>query len=202
MTAQAMPFEGRHMQLGRLDHLIESTDAAGATPGRVRIGVWFLAGAVITLLMIGLIATTVGPRFLPYRTYAVQTGSMEPVMPVGSMVVVTPVEASDLEVGDIITFTPPGHGDELVTHRIVAKRSAGSAPVLLTKGDANDVRDSWQITARGTGWKVSSIVPHAGFVLSITTAPLGRLVLLGAMILWLCAVLLGGIWRSGPQEAQ
>ena len=51
------------------------------------------------------------------RCYAVLTGSMEPVLPVGSLLVVVPMSFDELKVGQDITYKTAGG---TVTHRIVA----------------------------------------------------------------------------------
>ena len=61
------------------------------------------------------------------RCYAVLTGSMEPVLPVGSLLVVVPMSFDELKVGQDITYKTAGG---TVTHRIVAidqaARTAGT----------------------------------------------------------------------------
>jgi len=59
-----------------------------------------LVGAVVVLA-----ALLWGFRLLGYEVLVVQSGSMEPEYPVGSMVYVKPVDAEQLRTGDVITFT-------------------------------------------------------------------------------------------------
>lgn len=69
---------------------------------------------------------------LPYRAYVVQTGSMSPMVPPASLVL---VEVGAYEVGQVITFRKQ---DELVTHRLIKVNADGT---LTTKGDANASAD-------------------------------------------------------------
>lgn len=68
----------------------------------------------------------------PFNMFVVLTGSMEPVISQGSMVVTMGVPGEQLEVGDIITYYPMTGYRDLVTHRII-----------------NHDREAGQITTRG-----------------------------------------------------
>src|SRR5438876_10663864 len=82
-------------------------------------------GAVVALsLAVGL--ASVGPRFLPYQVLPVLTGSMEPGIPTGALILVTAVGADELRVGDVITFQHPLQPRAYVTHRIVSIEQDGS----------------------------------------------------------------------------
>ena len=67
--------------------------------------------------------------------YFVTTGSMEPMMPVGTVALVLPDD--NLEVGDVITFKPDGR-DVAVTHAFIGYAEDGS---LMTRGVANPTPD-------------------------------------------------------------
>ena len=79
-----------------------------------RIHGLLLAGAALAILSL-----TAGPRVLPYQTYFVLSGSMEPTIPVGSVIVLLPASAEELGNGDVITFGRPDHSETFVTLRIV-----------------------------------------------------------------------------------
>ena len=72
------------------------------------------------------------------RCYAVLTGSMEPVLPVGSLLVVVPMSFDELKVGQDITYKTAGG---TVTHRIVAIDQA--ARTVTTQGLTNNVRSKF-----------------------------------------------------------
>ena len=156
-------------------------------------------GAVLgTMVVLTVLLVSVGPRFLPYQTYFVRSGSMEPTIQTGAMVVLTKVDGSQLEPGDIITFENPDNTSVLVTHRIVEVENTEQGRMFVTKGDANGDVDSWRVPASGTGWKYAFNVPIIGFVFGYLGTPQARLALLvvPAAILGLLALL--DIWR--PKE--
>lgn len=74
------------------------------------------------------------PDFMCYKPFIVLSGSMEPVILTGDMVLAREVEPEDIKVGDIIFFL--AEDGIVVTHRVVdIDRSAGLT--FVTKGDAN-----------------------------------------------------------------
>lgn len=70
-----------------------------------------------------------------------RTGSMEPTIPAGSAALVQEVEASEVEVGDVLTVERPG--EMPVTHRVTSIESGEAAGerVITMQGDANDSPD-------------------------------------------------------------
>jgi len=161
-----------------------------------------LWSAVLGLFLLVVLALTVGPALLPYRTHVVLGGSMEPTIPIRSVVVMLPVAAEDLEVGDIISFHAPGDDQQLVTHRIVRMDTEDGAPVFVTRGDANGVSDSWRIPAQGTGWRLAFHVPYLGYLqASLLTPQMRSLLFVGAGVLigiWAMV----RIWRPTSGEEQ
>jgi signal peptidase len=87
---------------------------------------------------------------------------------------VTRVAASDVKVGDVITFQPPARSN-FVTHRVQTLDASSGLPVVTTKGDANPVADPWTLTLRGSGWRYLFSVPFLGYVLAAAQSGLGRM---------------------------
>jgi len=175
--------------------------AAGRAPSR-RAGVRWLrrvALAVGALFAILVALLTIGQRLLPYHVLPVYTGSMRPAFAPGSAVVVRPLAAADVRVGDVITFTDPRRG-EFVTHRVIRRISTASGPAFLTKGDANGVPDSWQVPARGHGWKLWFAVPRIGSVLGRIETPAANLALRGALAAAMSLWILFAVWRANPRQ--
>ncbi|MDQ4123971.1 MAG: signal peptidase I [Actinomycetota bacterium] len=148
-----------------------------------------------TVVVIVLLVATIGPRLLPYRTFTVLSGSMEPTIPTGSMIFDREVDASQLTRGDVVTFHPPGQPDKLVSHRVVRVEETKQGSVLVTRGDANGVADDWRIPAEGRGLRYEFHVPYLGYVVGGLLTPMGRLVALTLAALWLGGLALWTIWR-------
>lgn len=109
------------------------------------ISIALIVFAVIALLVVVTTRQGEAPNFFGYSVFRVLTGSMEPSLPVGSMVIVKRVEPSEVRVGDVITFfssDPALHGG-INTHRVVDIDDSGMDVLFMTKGDANMVSDEY-----------------------------------------------------------
>lgn len=121
----------------------------------------------------------------------VQSGSMEPAIRTGALVISRDVPASALAKGDIVTVHTKG--DTTVTHRIVTITHRPGSATLQIKGDANNVPDTDLHTVKHAGRMVVAI-PYAGHVAAFLAGPIG-VFLLGAYVAFLVAVLVAD-WRS------
>lgn len=74
--------------------------------------------AIFKSLALALVGTVIIMLIAGYKFMIVSSGSMEPTLPVGSLVIVTPCEYEDLREGDIVTMDASGIN---LTHRIVGK---------------------------------------------------------------------------------
>ena len=160
-------------------------------------GFTWLAGAAAALMVV----LGVGPRFLPYQTFAVLSGSMQPTIPVGAVIIDIPVASSSIKPGNIITFARPDRPSEMVTHRVVDVVGSANGGYFLTKGDANGTTDYWHVQATGTTLRTVFDLPWLGYPLVYMQTPLGRVitVILPAMIL--AFLFLQEIWRPRQPEA-
>lgn len=78
---------------------------------------------------IALLATIAIMLFSGYKFMIVSSGSMEPTLPVGSLVIVTPCDYEDLQEGDIVTMDAGGIN---LTHRVVGKYDSKDPEGYLT----------------------------------------------------------------------
>jgi len=109
-----------------------------------RAWLWFLAACV---------AVTLIPILFGWHSYVIVTGSMEPGISAGDVVLASPdpvIEDTVITeggrppsnpqiVGKVITFDNPGREGHILTHRVVSIDDDGS---LVTQGDANPTPDS------------------------------------------------------------
>ena len=102
-------------------------------------------------------------RVTGYETFTVLSGSMEPVISTGDLVVDERIAAADAQVGDVITFPEP-QSDRLITHRLEHKRRVGGWLHMRTRGDANNTPERWNIRADGEIGRVAFHVPYGGYV--------------------------------------
>lgn len=115
------------------------------------------------------------PSVLGFSFMQIQTGSMEPEYPVGSIVVTRKIDVDKLEKGDVISFysSDPQTKGMPITHRIVEKnRTSGGSPFFTTKGDANDFDDSYTVGSLSIiGKVVYNIGTVGGSIISVLKNP-------------------------------
>jgi signal peptidase len=104
-----------------------------------------LAAVLVTLVPLATFLVSVW--LLGWQLVSVQTGSMSPTFPVGSLVVLGPLDPADVEVGMAIAFQDPVDPTRLVTHRVVAV-APGAELAFMTRGDANATTDPRPVPAR------------------------------------------------------
>jgi signal peptidase len=138
----------------------------------------FISGASILLLVIaGIVALSGRTNMLGgYHIYSVLTGSMEPTIPVESLLLVQKIDPSTIAVNDVITFEKPGSKGVLVTHRVAAiERSDENSITFKTKGDANPIPDSWIVTLNQVKGTVRYHLPKIGALVTFLNTKLGIL---------------------------
>ena len=100
-----------------------------------------------------------------YHVHAILSGSMRPTIAEGSLVLDRALPPNQYHVGDVVTFYIPGHGRNLVTHRIRQVQHDGRGmDRLITQGDANTNGDGWIIFPGAVTGKVIAHVPFLGYV--------------------------------------
>ncbi len=113
----------------------------------------------------------------------VLSGSMEPTIRTGSLLVTKPVDVDRLNAGDVVTVHI---GSDFLTHRIVDTSAPGDPGALVTRGDANNTDDAPVQRDWVVGVPVVS-VPYAGQVLVWTQSGPGMLMVLLAPLLLMLA---------------
>jgi len=128
----------------------------------------FLIGIAIiaVLLIVSVLPITGNIKFM-----TVLSGSMEPAVKMGSIVLVKPTD--NYKIGDIITFGEVNKIKTPTTHRIYEMKVKGSQPVYITKGDANNAPDITEITKNDILGKVLFSVSYLGFAVDFAKKPLG-----------------------------
>ncbi|MCR8850546.1 signal peptidase I [Rossellomorea sp. SC111] len=107
------------------------------------------------------------PSFFGYKPLTVLTNSMEPKISAGDMVFVKEKDAMSVKEKEIITFRTADQ--KVVTHRVVDVTPEG----FLTKGDNNNVEDSWKVKPDSLIGEVAVILPNAGYVAKFISSKIG-----------------------------
>jgi len=120
----------------------------------------------------------------------VLSGSMSPAIDTGDLIIDNPVtaaQATQLHVGQIITFPDAPGSQTIITHRIVKVVHQQGQVYYQTKGDSNNAPDATLRPASsviGTYWEK---VPRGGYFLYNLHKPIVLGLLLMAPILWFVA---------------
>ena len=147
-------------------------------------------GVVAVLVVIGLlVAFSALPIQGNYQLKTVLSGSMEPAIGKGSIVVVKP--ADSYAEGDVITFEK-GFKDSrgrsiAVTHRVVEVVEEAGAISFVTQGDANNGVDSKSVPVGDVIGSVAFSVPYVGYAVATAATPygfIGLLVIPGLVIIY------------------
>jgi signal peptidase len=173
------------------DAATKETATGGSRPEKRERSLWGYIRIGLTWGFVALVAglgaiTLVVPAAVGATPLAVLTPSMEPTLPVGTLVVVKPTPANEIRLGDVITYQIKPGEPAVVTHRVVEVRSISTGDIeFLTKGDNNDATDPTVVTAPQLKGKVWYSVPLAGFISMAVGASLGPVVvpLVGVLLL-------------------
>jgi signal peptidase I len=137
------------------------------TPSEAPAATWsglvMALGARAYLVLVGVLAAcALAPMLAGLTGSVVQSGSMEPHVSAGDVVLSRAVAADDvLPMGRVITFTAPAGSARpgLVMHRLVDEESDGS---LVTAGDANVDVDSTPLAREDIIGRGTLLVPWIG----------------------------------------
>ena len=155
------------------------------------------AGAALWLTLgaaAGLAGAIVVPSLLGMKALTVISGSMEPTLGVGSLVLDERIAPLDARPGDIVSFPDPTRGGTLVTHRVRRVRAEGATAFFVTKGDANNASERWSVPTKGEIGRVAYHVPKVGYVRAFITGRNARFAILGGVLL-LGLWILADVWR-------
>ena len=154
---------------------------------------------VVLLLLAAVAAVIVLPMVMGFKEMAVLTGSMEPTIPVGSIVYVKTLDdPSQLQPGDICTYTL-SDGETMVTHRVVSVDP--DSQTLVTKGDANDTDDGDINFAQVFG-RTQFHLPYLGYIAINAKTPVGIMTVCGVLVVVLLLNFVPAIIDAGEEDEQ
>lgn len=140
--------------------------------GKVLYGVIF-AGLIIVAGLVAISALKIPGN---YKLLVVQSGSMEPSIKQGAVVVVKPV--SEYKKGDVITVSEPANPKISLTHRIFEVKEKDGKTFYVTKGDANDTPDTEERPKENVLGKVIFSVPFVGYPIAFAKTKEGLIFLI------------------------
>ena len=134
-------------------------------------------GITAFIVIIGLfLLITLFPIQGNYQIKVVLSGSMEPGIHTGSVVVIKPEK--QYKIGDVVTFGKDTRKNIPTTHRIVSSRAVEGVLLFTTKGDANNSPDTTEIRMSDIHGKVVFDVPYMGYVINFVKKPIGMFIVI------------------------
>lgn len=160
-----------------------------------------IVASLFVLLTVVMTPSGQVPQVMGYSILQVLTGSMEPAIPEGSMLLIRETDPETLQPGDIISFfsPDPSLNGALNTHRIQQVAAEGDTLEFITKGDANFLEDQQPVAAQQVVGKVIFISPTLGKFVRLISNPL---VFVLVILLPLAVMLIANLVRALRSAAQ
>lgn len=173
-----------------------------APPEKIQVGIArpksyrnIVVAFVIIGVVVGGLVYMYHENVMFWKPYAIVTGSMEPAIKRGDIVLLEKTDFGQLKVGDVITYAK---GSVPVTHRIYNLSSDG---VIWTKGDANANVDPYKIYPDEVIGRVKYTIPKIGWVLILLNwSPLIRYAVLSISIAAITLIAYTSIPRTEAEQ--
>ena len=156
-----------------------------------------ILGTFLLILVVAVCIPLTIPRFFGYQIYSVISGSMEPEIPVGSLVYIRTMEPEEAQEGDVVAFYGARDSASIITHRVVENRVFMGE--LITKGDANREADMNPVPYENFIGRVEHSFPGAGTLAELFTSHMGKITAGGLIAAAILLHLLANIleWKPG-----
>ena len=164
--------------------------------GRLLPALCSILGTVLLLAVIVTYLPLTVPGWLGYEAFHVESPSMEPEIPTGSVIYVLSAEPVKVEEGEVIAFRS---GGSVIVHRVVQNRVVEGT--FLTKGDANASPDPEPATYAALIGTVRFHLPLIGGLLAVYATTAGKIYALLIAASGLLLHLIAGRLRRRGYEA-
>lgn len=152
-----------------------------------------LSSVLLVLSLMALTAVAVA-GLSGVRVRVEQSGSMEPALSTGDLVLVRATAIEQIRPRDIIGVRSPT--GRVIVHRVERLDGVPAGVRVATKGDANPTGEEWTIPRGASVALVVGSVPAVGHVVNATRGPgLAILVMLAALLL--AGFALRAVWSRG-----
>jgi len=134
---------------------------------------WTILGIVVLTASFVLTAS--------YRSWefdAVLSGSMQPALKVGGLVVIKPAEGQGIKMGDVISFKLPGI-DTPICHRVIDIVETDEGLFFQTMGDANEEPDLALVSVQDVTGRAVFYAPYVGYLGHLSQFGRTRVALMG-----------------------
>ena len=105
------------------------------------------------------------PSIMGNKFFTVLTGSMEPTIMTGDLIISRETPPDEIKVGDVITFGSL-NSDNITTHRVKEVINVDGKIEYVTQGDANNTQDPNSVSEDVLIGKVVRRIPKVGKVMT------------------------------------
>lgn len=161
-----------------------------------------IAGLLILYILLELFLPNMTIKVFQFKPYVVVTESMEPVLDVDDLIIVTNPKIDELNPGDIITFRADidyNGTKEIVTHYINSITESGGEYTIRTNRYGSTVPDTWILSGDDVIGVYSFRIKQLGVFINFVKSPFGiaaiavNVIVIGAIVY---------IVKSGKKEGQ
>ena len=168
------------------------------TNTRIKL-LWSIASTVIVGIVVLIAMFLMGMRLIGLEAFTVLSGSMEPEYSVGDLIYVKCVDASDIEVGDDITFVL-NEQLTVATHRVIAIDAEKQH--FYTQGLANDTPDAAPVHFKNLIGKPVFSIAYLGYVSSWIQNPPGTYITIAFCVLIVALLFLPDMLGRKKKKAE
>ena len=173
-------------------------------------GLWWMTGWLASLaILLGLgsiVLLFIAPRAIGWEAVTVRSGSMEPAVQVGSLLLVADTAPQQVEVGDIIAVLNPADPKTRIIHRVVEIVEQDGALSFRTQGDANNTPDKQLVPADAEIGRMEFQIAKLGHLAEFLRTTQGFLLVIGVPALFIILgetvkiVRMVRTWRERPSD--
>lgn len=159
----------------------------------------WLGNLLVVVAVVLLASMLMAPRF-GISMHPVLSGSMEPALGVGGVIVSNTVPLSTIEKGDIISYKT---GNMPVTHRVIKISFKDGKYQFWTKGDANNAPDPEPVVPREDKIpRTIFYVPYVGYAAQLLKTKTNFFVFVVVPAVLLLGSLFWEIWKERNKQSQ
>jgi signal peptidase I len=127
--------------------------------------------AGLILVLLSSIYFLITPSMHGYKVMTVLSGSMEPQIKAGDVIIDKRIDPKSVKIGDVITYSAANN--ILITHRVINIQEKSGQLLFKTKGDANNVEDEKLVSQGDLVGTVVLRIPYGGYALRFLNSRLG-----------------------------
>jgi len=117
----------------------------------------------IIIASIGLVFVLFSTGFFGFQPTVIYSGSMNPEIEIGDIVVIKEIDVGEIKEGDIIGYIDSDLKVPII-HRVIDKNMQGEIPIFITKGDANNAPDEKPVFEQQITGKKMFTIPKIGWI--------------------------------------